>query len=128
MLRRRNLRGTRIPERGRCEVTPGSWSIDDVKECARVCGSYWFEPDTMRFFKSRVGERIYPDGRGGAYFVSSEKGPHGPRAYSVRYYDPAKCNIDTVGEFQGYRTSTQAHKAAQRRAARAGGLSRRRRR
>jgi hypothetical protein len=82
----------------------------------------------MRFFKSRVGERIYPDGRGGAFFVSSEKGPHGPRAYSVRRYDAAKCGIDTVGEFQAYRNSTQAHRAAKRRAAQAGGLSRRRRR
>ncbi len=57
---------------------------------------HWFDPDTLRFFKSRIGAlrvigKIW-------LFISSEKGPHGPRAYTVRRMDE-KGSIDNVGEF-----------------------------
>ena len=76
-------------------------------------GGYWFEPDTMRFFKTRMGSEFYagtpnPDGPfeplGGDWercpmvFVTSEKPPHGPRAYSVRWLDSGG-DISTVGPF-----------------------------
>ena len=87
--------------------------ISDVKYCAtEICKSHWFDADSMRFFKSRVSSAAYADGKGGAYFVSGERGPSGPRAYSVRHYDPQRCGIETIGEFQGYRTKRQAENAA----------------
>ena len=119
------LRGTKITgswsdkqphgrEGKRCEVTStGGASMRDVKECAKVCSSHWFDRDTMRFFKSRVGDKAYADGRGGAFFVSSEQGPHGPRAYSVRHYDADRCGIGTM-EFMRYKTSAQAVGAAKK--------------
>jgi len=121
----------------RCEITGGAGTaastagtrtyIDDVKQCAQICKSHFFEPETMRFFSSRVGETAYHDGRGGAYFTTSEKGPNGRRGYSVRHYDPERCGVETVGKFQGYATAAQAQGAAKRAATR-GGLGRRRRR
>ncbi len=92
----------------------GTVRIDDVEQCAKICKSHWFDKDTLAFFKSKVGERAYLDGKGGAYFTSSERGPHGPRAYSVRHYNPARCGISTVGKFQGYATQDQATIAAQK--------------
>lgn len=84
--------------------------LADVKDCASKCSSHWFEPGSMRFFKTGLPETAYVDGLGGAYFITSEKGPSGPRAFSVRHY--AKCSINTIGEFQGYKTSAAATKAA----------------
>ena len=147
MARRKTLRGiktsgdwwTKQPggrEGKRCEITGGGGAhgspgsrigIDDIKQCAQICKSHFFDADTMRFFNSRVGETAYQDGRGGAYFTTSEKGPNNVRAYSVRHYDPARCGVETVGKFQAYKTAAQAQGAAQR-AAKSGGLGRRRRR
>ncbi len=98
-----------------------------IKECAKICYSHFFDADTLRFFSSRVAERAYNDGRGGAFFTTSEKGPNGIRAYTVRHYDPTRCSIETVGKFQQYGTAKQADGAAKR-IATAGGLGRRRRR
>jgi hypothetical protein len=125
--RKRGLRGTKIKrqtirragrEPYKCMITDYA-DMGDIKECARECGSHWFEKDTMRFFKSRVGDRAYADGRGGAYFVSSEKGPHGPRKYTIRKYDPKKCSIETIGKFQQYRTGAVANRIAKNIAAKA---------
>lgn len=99
----------------KCYIT-GS-SIDDVKRCAEHCGSHWFEPGTMRFFNSRLFDRIYRDGRGGAYFVTSEKGPNGIRGYSVRHYSPEKCQINTIGKFQKYSSGAAAKAVAEKIAA-----------
>lgn len=109
------LHGTKIVARGKCEVTGlrgGLVSMRDIKECASVCGSHWFDKGAMRFFRSRVGETGYTDGEGGAYFVSSEQGPYGPRMYSVRRLKD--CTFDTIGEFQGYKGRATADRAAKK--------------
>lgn len=64
----------------------------------RTNGSgHWFDPDTMRFFQSRIGlARKCKNGKW--YFVSSEKPPHGKRMYSVRKMG-LDGDINTVGEF-----------------------------
>jgi hypothetical protein len=133
-MARKSLRGTKITvnwwdkqpddrEGKNCEITkPGS--MRDVKECAQVCGSHFFEKATMKFFSSRVGDYAYADGKGGAYFTTSEKGPYGPRAYTVRRYDPKRCGVETVGKFQGYDSSEKA-RAEAKRLAKDNGLGRR---
>lgn len=83
-------------------------NMADIIAASRRAGHHWFSPETKRFFRCRVHPRVY----GGKYFVTSEQFNDGsPRLYTVR---EAKENgdIDTVGEFQQYRTSTQAHRAA----------------
>ena len=67
---------------------------------------HFFDSDTMRFFKSRIGAvRIKDDVW---FFVTSEKPPHGKRMYSVRKME-LDGNIETVGEFCSM-TSYQANK------------------
>lgn len=57
---------------------------------------HFFDTDTMRFFKFRIGEVRVKNGIW--YFVTSEKPPHGPRMYSVRRME-LDGDINTVGEF-----------------------------
>ncbi len=79
-------------------ATTKLWTINDIKTAMRVRGSHWFDPDTMRFFKTRVLETVY-QGEGGIYFVTSERGPHGPRKFTVRQFNPDTADISTVGDF-----------------------------
>ena len=64
------------------------YTVDDVRRFNERSGHYFFEPATLRFFKSRIGQFLYGSRyRGryqGHYFTTSEQGPSGPRAYTVR--------------------------------------------
>lgn len=62
-------------------------------------GHHWFEADTMEFFKTRLESDLI-DGR---YFITSEHGPYGPRAFSIRLADE-DAHIQTVGEFMEHET------------------------
>ena len=82
----------------------------------------------MRFFNSRIGRRVFANGKGDAFFTTSEAMNRGDqRLYSVRKYDAASCSFDTIGKFQGYRSMGAAQTAAKR-MAKGGGLGRRKRR
>lgn len=97
-------------------------SMDEVR---RKHTGHWFDKDTMRFFRSRVGSVAY-ESNDGAYrfFVSSEKHEYSggeregyayhsePRLYSVHVQRVADGSINTVGEFQGYRTRSAAENVA----------------
>jgi len=74
------------------------WSIKDIKRANAKAGRHFFEPATMRFFNSVVGRTVY-QGVGGVFFLTSEKGPHGPRRYTVRQFNPQGGDVSTVGEF-----------------------------
>jgi len=88
-------------------------SITEVKRRAEACGSYFFEPGTMRFFKSRILSDVYAGASPKiTFFVTSERGPHGPRLYTVR--KQVGCEIKTVGEFQGFKSASAAKRAALR--------------
>lgn len=81
------------------------------KEYGSGPGRHWFDPGSMRFFRSRLAQYGYR-GPGGTFFVSSEQFDHdAPRLYSVRKLEgPGK--IETVGDFQAYRSRDAAHRAA----------------
>lgn len=109
------LHGTEIPARGKCRIK-GHATMRDVKECASICKSHFFDRGSMRFFNSRVGEYAYADGDGGAYFVTSERmDMQHPRQFSVRHFDSQfgdeGCGIDTI-EHMAYKTGAAATKAA----------------
>jgi hypothetical protein len=89
----------------------GIFSVDDIRRKHR---GYWFSPDTMRFFKSRVLLDVFPSANGKIYFVSSEVTGFNTseRAFTVREYCPTKDAVDTIGEFGGYDTKAQALTAA----------------
>lgn len=63
------------------------WDMQGIRAAMEAAGSHWFDPGTMRFFRSRLhGEPIH--GPNGIYFVTSEVPPHSGRMYTVRGFDP----------------------------------------
>ncbi len=86
------------------------WNMELIQAANADAGLYWFEPDTLRFFRSRVGYQVY-QGPGGIYFVSSEKGPSEIRAFTVRKFNPEDASIDTSGPFNEL-TRSVAHRRA----------------
>lgn len=75
------------------------WTIDDIRLANRNAGFYFFSPDTMRFFRSRVGGTVY-QGNGGIYFVTSEQFDYNSeRLYTVRRFNPDTRGIETASEF-----------------------------
>jgi len=94
-------------------------SIGDLKRMADRCGSHYFEPGTMRFFKSRTLETVIAV-NDGWLFLTSEQGPHGPRKYTVRKVRVVDGQFDiTCAEghsdgFMRYSTGAQARAAAKR--------------
>lgn len=87
------------------------YSIEDVKRRNERAGLYWFSPATMRFFRSRVGDRVHP-AADVCFFVSSECDHRNEdRRYTVRVCN-ADGSIDTIGDFRAYPTSAAAHRAA----------------
>ena len=96
-------------------------NLTQIKRANKAAGSYWFSPDTLRFFNSKFPARcVYPV-RDGAFFISSEysKGvyistgwiPDGPLRWTLRFADD-KGGISTVGEFQQYESLEEAKTAA----------------
>ena len=81
-------------------------SMNQVQEANRKAGQHFFDPSTMDFFNSRIESALIQH----RFFVTSEQGPDGIRAYTVRVvYDSAR--IGSVGGFQGYATKREAIKA-----------------
>ncbi|MCR5888332.1 hypothetical protein LRS06_11270 [Hymenobacter sp. J193] len=88
------------------------YSLALIKAANHNHGGYFFSPDSMRFFHSRVSEKVH-QGPGGIYFVTSEQFDDcSPRLYTVRRFNPTSRGIDTAGEFQAHTTSRQAHAEA----------------
>jgi hypothetical protein len=79
--------------------------MQEVREANVRADFHWFDASTLRFFDSHYGRTLYSPG---SFFLSSEKGPNGIRAYSIRQAQPDG-SIETVGEgFQGYATRYEA--------------------
>jgi len=91
-------------------------TIYDIKLSNKQHGQFFFEPATLRFFRSRIGQEVY-EGIGGVYFTTSEQfvpssGTPAKRLYTVRKFDPATGDVDTLGEFQQYASASGARMAA----------------
>jgi hypothetical protein len=84
----------------------GFRSIEQVKRANVALGHHFFDPDTLRFFRSRVGSTVY----GGRWFVTSEQGPGDVRRYTVREAMPDG-SIATVEPFNALSYS-EAHRRA----------------
>lgn len=59
---------------------------------------HWFDEDTMRFFKTKLGDGGFEADDGAVYFPTSEENWSGERRWSVRRLRPDG-RIDTIGEF-----------------------------
>jgi hypothetical protein len=93
--------------------TPGVafHSMADFKAANKASGRFWFSPDTMRFFRSKVEGGLISFGSR-QFFITSEQfvpseGPADPRKFTVREA-LADGSVDTVGEFQGFATKDAA--------------------
>ena len=77
----------------------------------RVNAGYWFSPDTLRFFGSRIYWHTLTATNDGYFFISSEDNfDRTEKRYTVRYVN-ADYDIDTVGEFNGYASYQHAKTA-----------------
>jgi hypothetical protein len=84
------------------------FTVGQIKQANRDAGQHYFEPDTMRFFKSRVMDFV----TGGRFFVTSEQnGYNAPRMWSVREAMPDG-SIESYSEFQEYSSGAAAKRAA----------------
>jgi len=85
----------------------GIYSVNDIE---RRHKGYWFSPDTMRFFKSKVYQDVFVSNSGKVFFVSSEKSGFGDdtRKFTVRVYDIKADSIENGGEFLAYESKAKA--------------------
>lgn len=85
-------------------------SIEQIKHLNASKGGFWFSPDTMRFFNSRIARTAIVKGDY-AYFITSEQREYDtPRKYSIRKANLDTGDISTVGEFHSYVTHSEARK------------------
>lgn len=71
-------------------------TMGEVKRAHASAGGHFFDPATMRFFKSRVVSARLHDG---GFFITSEQYEDEPRHYRVRRFDAADpIDIETVGD------------------------------
>lgn len=83
-------------------------TMADAKERNAETGHYFFSPDTVRFFKSRIETSLLK----GNYFVTSELAPHDTeRKYTLREVDWDSGNINTIGEFYSHDSIDDAKEA-----------------
>jgi hypothetical protein len=80
---------TIIDKYGHVHTLPGPYrSVTAIKKANDAAGRYFFSPDTMRFFRSRVEPGVY----GGRVFITSEQfvgsdGTEFPRFWQLRVAD-----------------------------------------
>ena len=85
----------------------------DIMDLNRKAGQHWFSEDTKKFFKSK-----WPEDHVGLvnnqFFISSEKSPWDDRKYSIRKFSGKTKTVDTIGEFGGFKTKSQAERHLQK--------------
>ena len=80
-------------------------TMDDVKRNNREAGQFFFSPDTMKFFRSKIESKLVK----GRFFITSEQaGDEHPREFTIRVYDADTHGISTMGGFQAYKTMEEA--------------------
>jgi hypothetical protein len=88
--------------------------LSHIRKANKEAGLFWFRPDTMAFFHSKVGRYF-----GQGVFTTSEKSgfrTDSPRRYSVRVAD-TQGQVHTFGAFLGYEKAGHATAIARRLAA-----------
>lgn len=91
------------------------FGINSIKSVNKAKGMHFFEKQAMRFFNSRVQSEVFPT-ENGAVFVTSERNDGYPRMYTTRHINEDTGCIETLGEFQEFKSRNGALAAAKRRA------------
>ncbi len=98
------------------------YSIEDIKKISADKGHKWFDPSSMKFFRTKVLPTVY-EGPGGVFFISSEQfvpssGRAAARKYTVRQFNPTTGKVSTFGgqewfnKLTIYQARTRAKEAA----------------
>jgi len=85
---------------------PYLWTMNQLERYNGNRNYYFFSPDTMRFFSSRI--QTLPPYKGRVFVTSERSNWNSPRLYSVRVIQPSG-NIETIGDFQGFTSRYSAH-------------------
>ena len=82
-------------------------TISEVKSIVTANGGHFFDKDTMKFWGTRIETGVIKN----VCFVTSENSYDGTkRFYTIRRFNGK--SIDTIGEFQQYKTKESAREAA----------------
>ena len=93
-------------------IKSGQYLIKEVEKRAEKGAKYFFSPDAMRFFSSRVSELCW-EKENNIFFITSEKDTSrikhtgSIRAFTVRKSSTSG-DITTIGEFQEHKTLNKA--------------------
>ncbi len=93
-------------------TTTTKYTITDIKSINAAYGQHFFDPSTLRFFRSKILPAVY-QGPGGVYFVTSEQfvgsdGRAAARKFTVRKFVPETGGCSTVGKFNEIRNIEDA--------------------
>ena len=85
-------------------------TMADIKQKLSAGGNHFFDPDTMRFFGSKVESSLYKNNT----FITSEYTgfERTKRAYTVRYYNEKKNTVVDVSGFGAFSTKDAAREFA----------------
>lgn len=80
-------------------------TLENAKRLNDINGLHFFEPNTMKFWRSKVHGRMIE----GKYFITSEDNyNHTSRRFTVRVFNWETGTVSTLGEFQEFKTKADA--------------------
>ena len=80
----------------------------EAKAIYKATGSHFFDKDTIEFWGSKIESELYKN----RCFITSENNfDSTARFYTVRRFSEDFKSIDTIGEFQAYKTKEEAQAA-----------------
>ena len=82
-------------------------TISEVKSIVRSNGYHFFDKDTMKYWGSRIETSVF---KNGCFVTSEDNYDKTERLYTVRRFNGT--SINTIGEFQQYKTKDSARDAA----------------
>jgi len=95
--------------------TPATiWTANTIKEAVRATGSHWYDPDTMRFWGTKVLPEVY-QGPGGIFFLTVDDRFDRTRGLTLREFIPPPAErptIQTRSDVAQYQYKNEAMKAA----------------
>jgi hypothetical protein len=79
-------------------MEPRYTNISQIKAANKAAGRFWFSPDTIRFFQSRVESRVYTsrDGLTRLWVESTTNWDDSAREFKVSRFDTVSHDIEYV--------------------------------
>ena len=98
---------------GKVTLMNAIWNVDQLKRYNRERGLYYFSPETMRFFRSRVAPGVINTWEGVVFITSEQFDYNSPRLYTARIIREDGTVDNLAGcEFQQFENLYHARKFA----------------